>query len=234
MSSDHFPDKRSNSKAIDQFIDKANTLPQRTNTNSRTSGRLIFALDATASRQASWDRACQIQGQMFHATDQLGGLQLQLCYYLGFHEFHSSPWLQDSRTLLRTMSAVQCLGGHTQLERVLDHALAEHQQQPIQAVIIIGDAVEENIDKLCAKAGKLGMLGVPLFMFQEGFDNSVRQCFQQMALLSKGAYATFDERSASELAELLSAVATFASGGFSALQQLQSPSAQQLLQQLKS
>ena len=110
----------------------------------------------------------------------------------------------------------------------------EHQQQPIQAVVIIGDAVEENIDKLCAKAGKLGMLGVPLFMFQEGFDNRVRQCFQQMALLSKGAYATFDERSASELAELLGAVATFASGGFTALQQLQSHSAQQLLQQLKS
>jgi hypothetical protein len=231
MSSNHFPDKRSNSKAIDQFINKANTLPQRTST--KASGRLIFALDATASRQASWDRACQIQGQMFQASDRLGGLQLQLCYYLGFHEFHCSPWLQDSRTLLRTMNTVRCLGGHTQLERVLDHALTEHQQQPVQAVIIIGDANEENMDKLCAKAGKLGMLGVPLFMFQEGFDSSVKQCFQQMALLSKGAYATFDEHSAGELAELLSAVATFASGGFAALRQLQSSSAQQLLQQLK-
>ena len=233
MSPSKLPSKRSSNTEISRFLNGAETLPQRVSPAVCNSGRLIFALDATASRQPSWDRACQLQGKMFVATDALGGLQLQLCYYRGFHEFHHSPWLGDSRSLLQTMSAVQCLGGYTQLERVLDHSLAEHQRKPVQAVIMIGDAVEESVDKLCAKAGKLGLLGVPLFMFQEGFDPAARQCFQQMALVSKGAYATFDERSADELAELLGAVATFASGGYEALQQLHSHAARQLLQQLK-
>ena len=229
-----FPQNRSDKQSLAQFLNAADKLPIRAENSGNSSGRLIFALDATASRQPSWDKACQLQGQMFKATDQLGGLQLQLCYYRGFNEFHTTPWLTDSQSLLRIMTAVQCLGGFTQLDRVLAHCTREHHSKPIQAVVIIGDAVEESVDKLCSKAGKLGMLGVPLFMFQEGGDSSVRQCFQQMAMLSKGAYATFDERSASGLAELLGAVATFASGGYDALQQLKSTAARQLLQQLKS
>ena len=38
--------------------------------------RLIFAMDATASREPSWDRACQVQGQMFLVTAALGGLEV--------------------------------------------------------------------------------------------------------------------------------------------------------------
>ncbi|MEE8059393.1 MAG: VWA domain-containing protein [Pseudomonadales bacterium] len=233
MSPDNLPKKRPSTTDINHFIDIGSKLPQRSTDKPICGGRLIFALDATASRQPSWDHACQLQGQMFMASDKLGGLQLQLCYYYGFHEFNHSPWLNDSHSLLGIMRNVQCAGGYTQLERVLDHSLTEHAAQPVHAVIIIGDAVEENIDKLCTKAAKLGMFGVPLFMFQEGFDPSVRQSFQHMARLSKGAYATFDDNSASELADLLSAVATFASGGYKALQRLHSTAARQLLQQLK-
>jgi hypothetical protein len=234
MSSDRFPGKPSGSKAVEQFLSRSSQLPQRRSSAVRTTGRLLFALDATASRQPSWDRACQLQGRMFNASNSLGGLQLQLCYYRGLNEFHYSSWLQDSQSLLKTMQAVRCLGGYTQLGRVLDHARKEHQNQPLHAVVIIADAVEENIDALCAKAGQLGMLGIPLFMFQEGLDAAVKQGFQQMAKLSKGAYATFDEHSADYLAELLTAVATYASGGQQALHQLQSTAARQLLQQLES
>lgn len=234
MSSNHFPNKQSSSTAVGQFLNRTKQLPQRGSSKARLRGRLIFALDATASRQPSWDRACQLQGQMFRATMQLGGLDLQLCYYRGFQEFHYSHWMNDSASLLRTMNKVQCLGGYTQLERVLQHSLKENHQQSIQAVIIIADAIEEKVDALCAKAGQLGLLGVPLFMFQEGHDIAARHCFQQMATLTKGAYASFDEHSAEYLADLLAAVATFASGGKQALQQLPSNAAQQLLQQLKS
>lgn len=234
MSSRHLLTSRSNKSNLDRFLKTADKLPMRSENSRQTSGRLLFALDATASRQPSWEKACQLQGQMFKATDPLGGLQLQLCYYRGFNEFHITPWLTDSQSLLRIMTAVQCLGGLTQLDRVLAHCTTEHRVKPIQAVVIIADAVEESVDKLCSKAGKLGMLGVPLFMFQEGREKTARQCFQQMAMLSKGAYATFDEHSANELAELLGAVATFASGGYDALQDLKSTAARQLLQQLKS
>lgn len=231
MASDHYP-KKTAAWALGQFLQQAEQLPQRR--SGQAEGRLVFALDATASRQPSWDRACQLQNQMFLAADQLGGLQLQLCYYRGFNEFYTSPWVSSAQQLLPLMSGVQCLGGHTQIGRLLEHLLSSHRQHSIQAVVFIGDALEESADHLCGLAGQLGMLGLPLFMFQEGFATDVRQCFQQMARVSHGAYAAFDERSAEQLAQLLAAVATFASGGYEALERLQSSSAKQLLQQLKS
>lgn len=54
-------------------------------------GRLIFAIDATASRQPSWDRACQLQGEMFLAVRDVGGLAVSLAYYRGFQEFAATP-----------------------------------------------------------------------------------------------------------------------------------------------
>ncbi|MGK0499064.1 MAG: hypothetical protein ACJAYG_000695 [Oceanicoccus sp.] len=227
------PDKKhSNNLALSQFLGKAEQLPQRRSDIVSNPGRLIFALDATASRQASWAQARKIQSQLFIASSQLGGLQLQLCYYRGEIEFVASPWLQDSGKLLQKMNAVSCLGGFTQLRRLLDHCLKESHQQAVHAVVIIADAVEENVDTLCGKAGQLGLLGVPLFIFQDGHDSNARDCFKQMAKVSKGAYAQFDHSSAGQLADWLSAAATFASGGTQALQRLQSPAAKQLLQQL--
>src|SRR5229473_4761682 len=86
-------------------------------------GRLIFALDATASREPSWDRACHIQGEMFEATAALGGLEVQLVFYRGFHECKASRWYADGADLHRAMRRVFCAGGQTQIERVLDHAI---------------------------------------------------------------------------------------------------------------
>lgn len=230
MSSDKLPQQ--GSADITAFLQQAQRLPQRVNSDAALSGRMIFALDATASRQPSWDRACHLQSRMFLATEGLGGLQLQLCYYRGFNEFHYTPWVGSAGELLGQMNRVQCLGGYTQIRRVLDHALDSHRQRPVQALVLIADAVEEAVDDLCARAGQLGLMGLPLFMFQEGHDPAVRHCFQQMAQLSHGAYAAFDETSAGLLAQLLSAAATFACGGHEALRQLSSDGAQQLLQQL--
>ena len=111
------------------------------------------------------------------------------------------------------MSAVRCEGGYTQIERLLNHALQEHGQEPVKALVFIGDALEENPDAVCGKAGRAGIAGLPLFMFQEGHDPAVEQTFRTMARLSGGAYARFDHSSASELAELLGAVARYAAAG---------------------
>src|SRR5215469_17568029 len=67
-------------------------------------GRLVFALDATASRQPTWDRACQIQGEMFQATESLGGLEIQLVFYRGLGECKASRWLARARDLLAAMA----------------------------------------------------------------------------------------------------------------------------------
>ena len=180
-------------------------------------GRLIFAMDATASREPSWDRACQIQGEMFDATAALGGLQVQLVYYRGFGECRASRWVRDSRSLVRAMTAVHCLGGHTQIRKVLRHALDETQRQRVHALVFVGDSMEEDVDELCAIAGELGLRGVPAFMFHEGSDPAAALAFRQIARLTNGAYLRFDASSARQLKELLGAVAVYAAGGRKAL-----------------
>jgi len=180
-------------------------------------GRLIFALDATASRQPTWDRACRIQGEMFEATAALGGLDVKLVYYRGFSECEASRWMTNAADLHRVMRAVSCIGGETQIERVLAHAVAENQKQRVNALVFVGDAMEENVDRLCQLAGELGLKGVPIFLFHEGGDPVAAAAFQQMAKLSRGAYLRFDLASADRLKDLLGAVAVYAAGGYRAL-----------------
>lgn len=223
-----------NSTEVSQFLEKVAKTPVRADTIS--DGRLLFAMDATASRETTWDRACHLQGQMFQATEGVGSLSVQLCYYRGFNEFHSSTWCSSAKLLLNEMSRVRCLGGHTQINRVLEHAMKEHKRQRLKAIVFVGDALEEAADHLCHQAGQLGVLNVPLFMFQEGSNSRVKSAYQQMAQLSGGAYSPFNLQSATELKDLLAAVAVFAAGGKSALKRLTalSPPAALLTQQLKN
>lgn len=180
-------------------------------------GRLIFAMDATASRGPSWDRACHIQAEMFNETAALGGLEIQLIYYRGFGECKASPWVANSNDLLRRMTGVSCLAGHTQIGKVLGRAIKETKSKKVSALVFVGDSIEEDVDKLGHLAGELGLLGVPCFMFHEGGDPVARLAFRQIAKLSGGAYCPFDANSAQQLRDLLAAVAVYAAGGRKAL-----------------
>src|SRR3990172_2271526 len=90
---------KSTSAEIDAFVAKMTALPQTRPAGTR--GRLIFAIDATASRQPTWDRAVQVQSEMFTATAALGGLDVQLVYFRGFGKCRASPWIADSKDLVR-------------------------------------------------------------------------------------------------------------------------------------
>src|SRR5579884_4047885 len=206
---------RSRSAEIDAFLDRVKRAPPARPEGGR--GRLIFALDATASREPSWERACRIQGEMFEATAGLGGLEIQLVFYRGFAECKASRWMTSAAELHRAMRAVFCVGGETQIERVLAHAVAETGRHRVNALVFVGDAMEENVDRLCGLAGRLGLLGVPIFLFHEGGDPIAGAAFRQMAKLSHGAYLAFDQASAERLKELLGAVAVYAAGGYRAL-----------------
>lgn len=219
------------SAAVADFLKKVESLPQVRPASGRR-GRLLFAIDATASRQPTWDRACRLQGEMFLATKDLGGLAVSLCYYRGFMEMAATPFLTDAEDLARRMSAVQCLGGQTQILRVLRHALAETKRERVNAVIFVGDAVEEEVDPLCHAAGELGMRGTPVFVFHEGSDRIAGNAFRQIAQVSGGAYAPFDSASADALRELLRAVAVYAAGGREALTRLPGAAAQRIAGQL--
>ena len=180
-------------------------------------GRLIFALDATASREPVWDRAMHIQSQMFMETKSLGGLDVQLAYYRGFLEFNHSRWTSNAADLLDVMTSIRCAAGQTQIARVFEHAIAEQGRKRVNALVFVGDCMEEDIDKLADRAGKLGMLGVPAFIFQDGRDAIAEKAFREFARLSRGAYCRFDASSADQLRDLLCAVAVFAAGGRRAL-----------------
>jgi hypothetical protein len=131
------------------------------------------------------------------------------------------------------MTRVNCAGGYTQIRKVLSHARGEAAKKPVNALVYVGDCMEEDIDDLCGRAGELALLGVPVFLFQEGLDARAEKAFREIARLTKGAYCRFDAGSAAQLRELLSAVAVYAAGGRKALEALTGRGARQLLQQLK-
>jgi hypothetical protein len=213
------------------FLDKVARMPAARPASARP-GRLVFAVDATASRQPAWDRACALTGEMFLATRDLGGLAVSLAYWRGFGEFAATPFLTDGAELARRMSGVSVLGGHTQILRALRHALAETQRDKVGALVLVGDAVEEDIDALCHAAGELGLRGTPVFCFHEGGNAIAGNAFRQIAKVSGGAYAPFDSAAAGTLRDLLRAVAVFAAGGRAALARLGGPAATRIAGQL--
>jgi len=210
------PSAKSSSGEVEAFLRKVRATPPRPNDGRR--GRLLFAIDATASREPTWDMACQLQAQMFAETAALGGLEVQLCFYRGFGELRKSPWHTSPGELIAKMQRVRCLAGRTQIARVLRHTLRETKRQKVNALVFVGDVVEEDIDALGHLAGELGLVGTPAFVFQEGAEPVSRRAFEQIARLSGGAYAPFDTGSAAQLRALLMAVAVFSAGGRAALE----------------
>jgi hypothetical protein len=214
---------------IDSFLDEAKRLAPLEGSAPRA--RLVFALDATMSRQPTWDLACRVQGEMFAAAGKAGGLLVQLVYFRGFDECRSSRWVADPRALTNLMTTITCRGGQTQIGRVLRHIRTAASQTPLKAFIYVGDAMEDPIDDLCSLAGELGLLGVKAFMFHEGRDPDAARAFQEIARLTGGAYARFDANAPQALAELLRVAAAYAAGGTEGLTRLapQSEQAQRLL-----
>ncbi len=200
---------------VQAFLDTVRDMPRVREKASR--GRLLFAMDATASREPTWDMACQIQGDMFAEASTLGGLDVRLLFYRGYRELKTTPWVSSAAKLIPYMTRVRCLGGQTQLERMLDYAIRLDSERKIDAMVFVGDALEEEIDAVCAKAGELGLRGVRCFLFQEGHLDYAERGFRQVAQLTSGAYCRFDAGSAAQLKALLGAVAVYAAGGRRAL-----------------
>jgi hypothetical protein len=227
------PTEASKRSEIDAFLARVRTLAPSTQAGQR--GRLIFALDATMSRQPTWDTACRLQADMFREAASIGGLDVQLVYYRGLAECRASRWVSQTERLGELMERIDCRGGHTQIGKVLAHARRETEKSKVQALVFVGDAMEEAVDDLCASAGELGLLGVPAFMFQEGADPIAEQAYRQIARLTRGAYCRFNLGAVHELGELLRAAAAYAAGGVRALADLSSrrhSGAVKLLQQL--
>jgi hypothetical protein len=225
----------SSSADVAAFVARMKALAPAANVGN---GRLVFAMDATMSRQPTWDLALGLQAEMFHAVKATGGLDVQLVYFRGAGECRASRWVRDPDQLARLMTTVLCQGGFTQLEKVLTHTRSETTKARVNALVYVGDCMEEDVDAVCGRAGELTLLGVPVFMFQEGDNQAASSAFAEIARLTKGAHCRFDAGSAEQLRSLLTAVAVYAAGGRKALQRLgdqahQGSGARKLLGQMR-
>src|SRR5262249_36853044 len=107
----------SRSKQIASFLEK-----------QTARARLAFIIDATASREPTWDMASQLQAQMFEEAARIGGLEVQLIYFRGAYECSHSSWTSDARELARMMGRVMCESGHTKYGKALAHVRKEHER----------------------------------------------------------------------------------------------------------
>jgi hypothetical protein len=177
----------------------------------RNRGRLIFALDATASREAMWDLACQLQSAMFEETAKIGGLEIQLVLYRGHNECSHTAWTTDAQGLATQMRRIRCEAGTTKIARVLQHIRTENAREKVNAAILVGDACEEIPAELYDDDAGLP----PVFMFQEGDGSAiyidqrgeyvvdhppqkVETVFREIARLTNGAWARFDAGAAAK------------------------------------
>jgi hypothetical protein len=179
--------------------------------------RLLFAIDATASRQPTWDLASELHAELFAEVERLGHVAVQLVYFRGLADFRASPWLTTPAELRTRMLEVTCAGGRTQIVRVLRHATEEAARAPVRALIYIGDAFEESLPALLDVAGQLALRNLPVLVFQEGHQPAASEAFAALAARTRGAHVQFDPGSAAALRELLAAAVCFAMGGRAAL-----------------
>jgi hypothetical protein len=167
--------QRSTRSEIDAFLKDVRGLKP----SGSGQGRLIFAMDATMSRQPSWDLALELQADMFKAVKAVGGLDVQPVYFRGYNECQASTCRRRSwNALARLMRQVFCAGGFTQISKVLSHARRESAPPRINALVYVGDAMEEDVDRLAGLAGELGMIRTPVFVFQGGTDPEGRARLQ--------------------------------------------------------
>ena len=221
------PTAPASARQVDRFLTEAKAVRPRHGTQ-----RLIFAMDATASRAPTWDLACSLHADLFDAARE-AHLAVQLVFFRGVDELRASRFSATPDALLRAMSSVRCLGGMTQIVRVIDHAARQAAERPIRGLILVGDSFEEDAARAAAAAGRLALYNVPMFVFQEGTDPRAATVFRELARVTAGAHLPFQPGSAAELKGLLRAVAAFAAGGRGGLERaLGNPMAKRLLAQL--
>ncbi|MEM6682399.1 MAG: VWA domain-containing protein [Pseudomonadota bacterium] len=205
-------------RGVDMFLDALHA--RRDVEVVRAPAKLIFALDATMSRQPTWAIATEQQAEMFAAAQDVGGLNVQVMFFRGQGELRKSSWTTSPAQLADKMSKVTCRGGYTQIARVLRDVEHSARRDKVKALVYVGDAAEENPDLLCELAAQLALLGVKIFMFQEGDSPNVTALFKELARISGGAYGQFDHNSAGRLRALLRAVGAYTAGGLDRLRTL--------------
>jgi len=229
-----FLDKVRSGKAI-SATSKRETLQKAITNESRP--RLLFAMDATASREQSWNIALEITGAMFEAVP--GELDVALAYHGGGRVREITPFSSNAKAFLDKVQQVRCTAGVTALNQVLEKAT---QLSGLKALIYVGDCFEEDSTLAIELSQQLKLRGVRCFMFHDttsagqGYDvQTAATIFASIAQITGGALLPFDENSPDLVKALLEAIAVYAAQGIKALEQKRAslPAARLLLEQIR-
>jgi hypothetical protein len=173
--------------------------------------RLVFAVDATASREPAWAAARQVTDSLVKALP--GELDVSLAVH-GGSRVHTFTEFTSNASVLRDRAAgVTCQAGLTRLLPILATSL---KQPSVRVIIYIGDVFEESLPHGRDLANQLGSRGTKLFVLHDTSDASARrdaEIFWDLAKRTGGCVLPFDANAPGRLRDLLSAVAVYAVGG---------------------
>lgn len=197
---------------------------ERMRAASRPGTRIGFIIDATGSREAGWEQAQTAQGRMFDAVAGFGKVSLRLVHY-GGGGLTDHGYSEDAIGLAAAMAAVRCRRGLTQILPALE-ALRIDDVRP-EAIIIVGDAFEEDADALARALPFIRQAGIRIFSFFEGENRAAEFVFRRMAEETGGRFARLGD--GLPLGDLCAGVALLAAGGSKAVKRLKNERARRLL-----
>src|SRR5262249_45195432 len=112
--------------------------PAETSTPSRP--RLVFAVDATASREPAWAAARQVTDALVKALP--GELDVALAVHGGARVHTFTEFTNNPATLRDRAAGISCIAGMTRLLPILATSL---KRQAVRVIVYIGDVFEENL-----------------------------------------------------------------------------------------
>ncbi len=183
--------------------------PQDSATPTRP--RLVFAVDATASREPAWAAARQVTDALVQALP--GELDVALAVHGGSRVHTFTGFTSDARTLRDRAAGVTCQAGSTRLLPILSASL---KQPAVRVVVYIGDVLEESLAHGRPLADQMGAQGIKLFVLHDTADRSAQryaEVFWDLAKRTGGCVLPFDPSAPGRLRDLLSAMAVYAVGG---------------------
>ena len=183
--------------------------PAETGTPCRP--RLVFAVDATASREPAWAAARQVTDALVKALP--GELDVALAVHGGSRVHTFTAFTSDASTLRDRAAGVACHAGMTRLLPILATSL---KQQSVRVVIYIGDVFEESLPQGRQLADAMGGRGTKLIVLHDTADPGARrdaEVFWDLAKRTGGCVLPFDAGASGKLRDILSAVAVYAVGG---------------------
>jgi hypothetical protein len=189
--------------------------PMETITPARP--RLVFAVDATASREPAWAAARQVTDALVKALP--GQLDVALAVHGGSRVHTFTPFTSNAATLRDRAAGVACQAGMTRLLPILSTSL---KHPAVRVVIYIGDVFEESVIQGRRLADNMGQRGTKLIVLHDTADPAARldaEVFWDLAKRTGGCVLPFNASASGRLRELLSAVAVYAVGGETLLQE---------------